>query len=785
MRPHADPTPGPIPDRAEIVIIGGGVMGISTAYHLAAAGHTDVVVLEQGRLSSGTTWHAAGLVGQLRTSRSATSLIQYSASLYARLEAETGLATGWRQSGSLQVARTPERLEVLRRNMARAARFGIEADLIDLPATAERWPLLNTTDLVGSVWIPSDGSVNPTDLTQSLARGARRAGVGILEGVRVLDIDTGVGARPRARAVVTDHGTIECDTLVVCAGQWSKAVGRLAGVSVPMHSAEHFYAVTETLPGVDHRLPVLRDPDGCVYFKEETAGLVMGGFEPHAKPWRGPFNLPTNFEFQLLPPDLEQVQVLIDNAIHRVPALGEVGIRAFINGPESFTPDNQPLLGRAPEVNNLFVGAGFNSTGIALSGGAGRALAEWIIEGHPTQDLAEMDMLRFTGHEDNEAFLRARVVEALGLHYAMPWPNRQLSSARPLRRSPVHEVWAAAGAFFTTESGWEVPYLVDPTVQQLTHSFGREPWLRACLAEQALAIEHVALFDLSAHTGLLFKGPDAAETLSALVAAPLPHAPGSSVQTAVSDDRGGHLSEVTVLATAPGTYLLLAPSGVATRLTAHIEAATPASARAVLVDVSAAHSVIGMRGPAAPALLAAASLGRCGIDGRAEIGTVSGWVVEDHGDRPGLRIVTTSDVARTLAAHLLDVGRDLHVGLAGSAAREGLRISDGVAGHGQELLIGAATSSPPVTTLLLEDTDATLWGGEQVWCHGQPVGALTSGAVSYQHGRSVGLLVVPPDLAVETDSWTIEVMGTRLPARQATATATTTTTTTTTKEPHR
>ena len=452
-----------VPARARVVVVGGGIVGTSVAYHLAHLGWTDVVLLEQGKLSGGTTWHAAGLVGQLRATEGGTRLVQYSASLYERLEQETGLSTGFKRCGGVTVARTPDRMVQLQRTAAAAEAYDLECELLTPDDVAKRVPILRTDDLVGGIWLPGDGTANPTDVTQSLAKGARQLGVQVFEGVRVTGIDQQDG---RVSGVQTEDGGIEAEVVVNCAGQWAHAVGALAGVTVPLHSAEHFYVVTEQIDGVHRDLPILRDPDGYTYMKEEVGGLVVGGFEPDAKPWLPPDQIPYPFEFQLLEEDWEHFSLLLESAVHRVPVLEQTGLKKLYNGPESFTPDNQFLLGEAPELAGFFVGAGFNSVGIASAGGAGRALAEWIVEGEPASDLVAVDIRRFAPWSGNRRWLRDRVVEVLGLHYNVPWPNRELSSARPFRRSPVHHLTAVQGALFGSKMGWERPNVFAPTTGQ-------------------------------------------------------------------------------------------------------------------------------------------------------------------------------------------------------------------------------------------------------------------------------------------------------------------------------
>ena len=507
-----------LPDRAHVVIIGGGVIGTSVAYHLTKLGLTDVVLLEQGQLSSGTTWHAAGLVGQLRASESATRLVQYSTQLYAELEDETGLSAGYKQCGGVTVARTEDRMIQLRRTAANAAAFNMECELLSPEQALEHYPVMRVDDLVGAIWLPADGKANPTDLTFALAKGARMRGTRVIEKTRVTDILTHDG---RVTGVRTDAGDIEAEIVVNCAGQWAKQVGAMAGVNVPLHSAEHFYVVTEDIDGVHPDLPILRDPDGYTYFKEEVGGLVIGGFEPEAKPWVSPDDIPYPFEFQLLEEDWDHFEILMNNALLRIPALEVTGIKKFYNGPESFTPDNQFILGEAPELDNFFVGAGFNSVGIATAGGAGRALAEWIVNGAPTSDLTGVDIRRFAPFNGNNRWLHDRVAEVLGLHYEIPWPNREMKTARPFRRSPVHHLLEAANANFGSRMGWEranffAPAGVDPTIE---YTWGKPNWLPWSAAEQTNTRTAVTVFDQTSFSKYLMVGPDAEAALQWLCTA--------------------------------------------------------------------------------------------------------------------------------------------------------------------------------------------------------------------------------------------------------------------------
>ncbi|MFI2707671.1 FAD-dependent oxidoreductase, partial [Nocardioides sp. CER28] len=584
-----------LPERARVVIVGGGIVGCSVAYHLTRLGWTDVLLFEQGRLSSGTTWHAAGLVGPLRASESGTALVSYSAELYASLEAETGLATGYRNVGGLVVARTPDRMVQLARTAANGAAYGLEAELVTPARARELFPPMRVDDLLGALWLPGDGKVNPSDVTQSLAKGARQRGARIVEKVRVLGLDTRAGARSstseatRVTGVRTDRGDVEAEVVVLCAGQWSKALGDAVGVTVPLHSAEHFYVVTEQVDGTHPDLPIMRDQDGWTYFKEEVGGLVVGGFEPDAKPWVAPDQIPYPFEFQLLDEDWEHFSVLMEQAVLRIPALEHTGIRKFYNGPESFTPDNQFLLGETPEVAGLFVACGFNSVGIASAGGAGKALAEWVVAGSPQQDLVAVDVRRFGPWQNDVTFLRRRVVETLGLHYAVPWPNREFETARPQRTSPLHRTLAGKGALFGSRNGWERPLVFGP--ESLDYSWDKPSWLPACVAEQRACRSGAAVFDETSFSKYLVSGAAALAGLEWVCANDVDVPVGVSVYTPWLGERGGYEADVTVTRLADEEFLVVSSAATTYRDLDHLRRHLPAGA--LVRDVTDDYAVIG------------------------------------------------------------------------------------------------------------------------------------------------------------------------------------------------
>jgi heterotetrameric sarcosine oxidase gamma subunit len=781
-------TPVPVPSRARVAVIGGGVVGTSVAYHLAKLGWTDLVLLEQGRLSSGTTWHAAGLVGQLRSTQSGTRLVQYSASLYEGLEAETGLSAGFKRCGGVTVARTPDRLVQLERTAATAVAFGLECELISPARAAELYPVLRTDDLLGALWLPGDGTATPSDVTQSLARGARNSGARIIEKARVTGITTrdgavtGVTVTAPATASPAPAYHIEAEVVVNCAGQWAKAVGAMCGVTVPLHSAEHFYVVTEPIAGVHRMLPILRDPDGYTYFKEEVGGLVVGGFEPQAKPWVSPDELPYPFEFQLLGEDWEHFSVLMDSALHRIPVLNEAGIRKFYNGPESFTPDNQFILGEAPNVRNFYVAAGFNSVGIATGGGAGRALAEWIVSGEPQSDLTAVDIRRFAPFHGNNQWLRARVGEVLGLHYEVPWPNRELLTARPFRQSAVYRELEAAGAQFGSKMGWERANFFAPpgAPPGLRYTWGKPDWLPWSAAEQLATRNAVALFDQTSFGKLLIVGRDAVRVLQGLCSADVDVAPGQAAYTALLNQRGGYEADVTVTRLDRDSFLLVTSAGSVLRdqdwITRHVRR----DQQATVVDVTAAHAVLAVMGPRSRELLT--RLTRADLSDEAfpfgtsrliDLGpaTVRATRITYVGEL-GWELYVPTEFAAGVFAALHDAGADLGLVNAGYYAINSLRLEKAYRAWGAELTpdttpveagllfqcklssatpflgreaVEKARATGPrqrLAALVLADPDVMMWGGELVLRDGVPVGQVTSAAWGATLGACVALAYV-------------------------------------------
>jgi glycine cleavage system aminomethyltransferase T/glycine/D-amino acid oxidase-like deaminating enzyme len=763
-----------LPNQARVVIVGGGIAGCSTAYHLTKLGLTDVLLLEQGRLTSGTTWHAAGLVGQMRPNRNMTRMSKYGIELYSTLEAETGLATGWKQCGSVNVARTPERWQMFQKQAALAKAFGVEVHLITPREAGEKFPVMRTDDLQGGLWIPGDGKANPADLCMSLAKGARMRGAKLQEGVEVTGVRQQGG---RVTGVQTTQGDVACEVLINCGGQWARQFGRLAGVNVPLFSAEHFYIVTGKIEGVHPMLPVMRDPDGLIYYKEEVGGLVMGGFEMEAKPWKVD-PIPSTFQFELLGEDWDQFEPLMVNAIHRTPALETAEIKMLLNGPESFTPDGNFILGEAPELRNYFVCAGFNSAGIANSGGAGRLIAEWVIGGEAPSDLWDVDVRRFGAFTANRKALAERTGETLGLHYAMRWPRQELVTGRPLRTSPLYDLLLNKGAEFGAKNGWERANYFKPAGQAMpAHTLGSPGWLAWVREEQRATREAVALYDQTSFSKLLLQGRDALAVLQRLCANEMDVPVDRMVYTALLNERGGFESDLTVIRTGVERFLIITGSAQTVRDADWIQRHIAPDERAILTDVSALYSVLGVMGPNARELLARVSpddLSSQGLKfshtkeidlGHARVRAARMAYVGG----PGFELYVPVEMCRHVYLALQEAGQDLGLKDAGYYALDALRIEAGRRAWGAELgpdetpfeaglgyavkldkptpFIGQAallkaqgqSLRKKLVTLVLKAPAAYAWGGEAILMQGEPVGELSSVGYSPKAGACVGL----------------------------------------------
>jgi len=592
-----------LPSKARVVIIGGGVAGCSVAYHLAKLGWTDILLLERKQLTSGTTWHAAGLIGQLRASSNMTRLAKYTADLYVRLEEETGVATGMRQCGSISVALTEERKEELLRQASMGRARGVDVEEISPAEAKEKYPHLEISDVVGAVFIPKDGQGDPANITQALAKGARMNGARIVEQAKVLEIHKDNG---RVTGVTVEHEgettRIACDHVVNCAGMWAHGVGRMAGVTVPLHACEHFYIVTEAIPDLG-RLPVLRVQDECAYYKEDAGKILLGAFEPVAKPW-GMAGIPEDFCFDQLPEDFDHFEPILEKAVKRMPLLATAGIHTFFNGPESFTPDDRYYLGEAPNLKNFWVCCGFNSIGIQSSGGAGMALAQWMQDGEAPFDLWDVDIRRVQPFQGNRTYLYNRSVETLGLLYADHFPYRQPATARGVRRSPLHEHLKARGAVFGETAGWERAnwFAREGQEREYRYSWKRQNWFDNARDEHMAVRTGVGVFDMTSFGKIRVEGRDALAFLQRLCANDMDVAPGKIVYTQMLNARGGIESDLTVTRLSETAFFLVVPGATLQRDLAWLRRHL-GDEFAVITDVTASESVLPVMGPRARELM--------------------------------------------------------------------------------------------------------------------------------------------------------------------------------------
>jgi 4-methylaminobutanoate oxidase (formaldehyde-forming) len=763
-----------LPSHARAVIVGGGIVGCSVAYHLARLGWRDVLLLEREQLTSGSTFHAAGLVGQLRTNANVTRLLTYSVELYERLEAETGQASGWKMNGGLRLACNRDRMIEIRRQATTARSFGLEMHLLD-PGEAKRlWPLMDASDLVGAAFLPTDGQANPSDITQALARGARQQGVRIVEGCTV----TGFRIEGRrVTAVMTDGGEIGCEAVALCAGQWSKALGRLAGVRVPLQSVQHQYMITEAIEGVTPDLPTLRDPDRLIYFKEEVGGLVMGGYEPNPRPWAED-GIPEGFHFTLLDPDWDHFEQLMVQALIRVPALETAGIKQLINGPESFTPDGNFILGEAPEVRGLFVGCGFNAFGIASAGGAGKALAEWIAGGEPPFDLWAVDIRRFGLPHGDDAWVRARTLELYGKHYTIAWPAEEHASGRLLRRSPLYQRLKEGGAVFGEKLGWERPnWFANPGEEPRdVYGFGQPNWFEAVGREHVACRERVALFDASSFAKFLLVGAGSERALSWICANRVDVPPGRVVYTQMLNARGGIECDLTVTRLAADAFYLVTGTAFATHDFDWIDRNAPQGLDAKLIDVTSAFAVLPLMGPRARDLLQLATeddVSNAGLPfGSSREVRIAGAPLRalrvTYVGELGFELHVTSEFSLTVFDALIEAGGRFELALAGYRAIESLRLEKGYRAWGSDIgpdhtpleaglgfAVKLGSDQPFLGREALErqrreglrkrlgcftvdDPGVVLLGRETILRDGAPVGWLTSGGFGHTLGRPIG-----------------------------------------------
>jgi 4-methylaminobutanoate oxidase (formaldehyde-forming) len=763
-----------LPSHAEIVVIGGGIIGCSTAFHLARDHKANVVLLEQGTLTSGSTWHAAGLVGQLRSSASITRVLKYSVDLYKGLEAQTGLATGWKMSGCLRLATNADRWTEFRRLATTAKSFGMDMHLLTPAEVKAMWPLMEVGDLVGASWLPTDGQASPSDITQSLARGARMHGVKIVENVRVTGFDMEDG---HIRAVRTTLGDIACEKVVNCAGQWARQVGAMAGINVPLQPVKHQYIITEKVPGLAADAPTIRDPDRRIYFKEEVGGLVMGGYEPNPQPWTTG-DVPDDWAYRLFDDDFDHFEQHMEQAIARVPALANAGVKQMINGSESFTPDGNFILGVAPECDNMFVGAGFNAFGIASGGGAGWVLAQWVVDGEAPLDLWVVDIRRFAGMHRDRQWVLDRTLEAYGRHYTIGFPHEEYDSGRLRVVSPLYERLKAHGAVFGAKLGWERPNWFAPegTEPRDVYSMGRQNWFATVGDEHRHVREAVGIFDQSSFAKYEMTGPDALKALDWICANDIAKPPGRLTYTQLLNTRGGIEADLTVARLSEETFYIVTGTGFRTHDLGWIADHVPEGSDVTLRDVTEDYGTLSLMGPQARGVLSAvtdADVSNAAFPfGHVREIEVAGRTVR------ALRVTYVGELGWELHVPICGTGAVFDALMAAGApfgirpvgyrALESLRLEKGYRAWGADITpndtpfdagLGWAVKLRKHTDFLgrraletlkgekrrkalagftVDDPDIVLLGRETILRNGEPVGYLTSGGYGYTLGKNVG-----------------------------------------------
>lgn len=763
-----------LPTHAQIVVIGGGIIGCSTAYHLARDHKANVVLLEQGRLTSGSTWHAAGLVGQLRSSASITRVLKYSVDLYKGLEAETGLATGWKMTGCLRLATNQDRWTEYKRLATTAKSFGMDMQLVSPAEVKAMWPLMQTGDLVGASWLPTDGQASPSDITQSLAKGARMHGAKLHEGARVTGFDMKGG---RIIAVKTDQGAIACEKVVNCAGQWARQVGAMAGINVPLQPVKHQYIITERIEGLAPDAPTVRDPDRRTYFKDEVGGLVMGGYEPNPQGWTIG-DVPNDWEFRLFDDDFNHFEQHMMQAIERVPALETTGVKQMINGPESFTPDGNFILGSAPECANMFVGAGFNAFGIASGGGAGWVLAQWVVDGEAPLDLWVVDIRRFSNLHRDRQWVLNRTLEAYGKHYTIGYPHEEYESGRPYIVSPLYERLKRQGAVFGSKLGWERPNWFAPQGVEAkdVYSMGRQNWFLPVGDEHRHVREKVGIFDQSSFAKYELMGKDALKALDWICANDVSKPVGRLTYTQLLNTRGGIEADLTVARLGDDRFYIITGTSFRTNDLAWIEDHIGAELDVQLTDVTEDFGTLSLMGPHARHVLAAvtdanvsnaafpfAHVREISIAGHA-VRALRVTYVGELGWELHIPIAATGEVFDAL----MKAGKPYGIRPVGYRALESLRLEKGYRAWGSDITpndtpfeagLGWAVKLRKNTDFIgrralekfvgaplkkrfagftVADPEVVLVGRETILRDGEPVGYLTSGGYGYTIGRNIG-----------------------------------------------
>ena len=794
-----------LPKSANVIIIGGGVIGCSIAYHLAKLGFSDVVLLERQQLTSGTTWHAAGLVGQLRPSVNMTKLAKYTSELYRGLEDETGQATGYRQCGSISIATNDERFEELKRGASMAKVFDLEVNVVGVDEIVERYPLVYSDDLLGGIHIPSDCYANAVDISQALAKGARNNGAQIFQNTLVTAIRND---GDKVTGVTTPDGDIDADYVVICGGMWSRDLAASVGVNVPLHACEHYYALFESVEGLDASLPVLRDYDACTYYKYDAGKLLVGAFEPSAKPW-GMNGIAEDFCFDEIAGDFDHFEPILQDAMERIPALQNAGIQKFFCGPESFTPDVRYHIGQTPELRNCYVSAGMNSIGLQSAGGIGKVMSEWIRDGYPPVDLWEVDVRRNMPFQGNRKYLRERVSESLGLLYATHWPFRQYETSRGVRKSAVHDRLVAAGACHGEAFGWERPnwYAPKGVEPKYEYSYGRQNWFEHSAAEHNAVRESVGLFDQSSFAKFRLEGRDAVGVLNNVCANDVDHRPGRLIYTQWLNERGGIEADLTVTRLDQETFLIVTAAETEVRDFAWLKSHIPGDAHCVLTNVTSGMGVISIMGPRSRELLQ--SLTPADMSHAAFPFATSQEIEIAYARVRASRITFVGELGWELYIptefmlgvydEIVAAGSAFDLVHAGYHALNSMRIEKGYrhwshditdedtpleAGLGFAVkfdktggFIGRDALLQQKETGLdkrmlqfkLQDPGPLLYHNEPIWRDDEIVGHITSGAYGHSLGGCVGLGYVHVDKSEKPDeildgNYEIEVAGVRVPA---------------------
>jgi len=799
-----------IPERASAVVIGGGVIGSSVAYHLAKLGWSDVVQLERNQFSCGTTWHAAGLVGTMRANESHARLCEYSMAVLSELEAETGQSTGFRQVGSLTIAHSPARFEELKRVAAMNNAFGVtRVDMVTPEEIKSLYPYLETGDLLGGSWVAQDGTASPVDVTQAFVKGARGRGALCLEGVRVTGITQANG---RVTGVITDQGEIQADYVVNCGGLWGREIGSMAGVNVPLHACEHYYAHTEKLDDLPANLPVMRDHDKCAYYREDAGSLLIGAFEPNAVSW-GQHGIPLDFAFEELEGHMdEQFMPVLEAAMYRVPMLQDVGWRSFFCGPESFTPDDQFHMGEAPELKNFYVACGLNSVGIQTSGGLGRALADWMDKGHAPMDLWGNDVRRMFPFQSTQKYIEERVTETLGLLYDNHYPYKQMETARNLRHSPLHEKLAERNACFGEAAGWERPNWFAPegVTPEYEYSFGKQNWFEYNAAEHKAAREGVVLFDQSSFSKYLVQGRDACRVLQRVSSADVDVAPGKMVYTHWLNERGGIEADLTVTRIAEDQFWVVSGASQTIKDLHWLNMNIGEDEFCCVSDITNAWAVLGVMGPGSRDLLSetlnhdmSTPAFPFGSFQPVELGMSRAWAARvSYVGELGWELYVPVDQARHGFDFLWEKGESHGLKLAGMHTLDSCRMEKKFVHYGHDVadqdtplecgmsFVCALDKTIPFTgrdaimkqkesgsfmrkrlvQFLLQDPEAMLYHHEPILRDGVIVGHLTSGNYGHTLGGSVGLgyVEVEDDVTrdyLESGSFAIDVGGDHIPAK--------------------